>query len=57
MSEENRAGFGLNNPRRTIFLQGFHLWSIGCFYLAHSWFGRSVEFRLAPAQGLPAISI
>jgi hypothetical protein len=47
MSEGNRAGLGLNNPRRTIFLPQFELWSAGCFYLRTSWFGKAAESQFA----------
>ncbi len=57
MSEGNRAGLRLNNPRRTIFLLEFELWSVGCFYLCSSWFGKPAESQLALAEDLWAINI
>jgi len=47
MSEGNRAGLRPNNPRRTIFLVQFKLWSAGCFYLGTSWFGNPAGSQIA----------
>jgi hypothetical protein len=57
MSEGNRAGLGQNDPRKTIFLPEFDLWSAGCFDLGPSWFGRGKDFHFASAEALPAINI